>query len=154
MMPPKLTGHLLQLLGHALVFFGLGFALLAMVLATNYYNVPFWVFVLASIAIGAPTMVAGGRINSVGLGLVLGMPPEEATKEYRRGTILLGTYLSILLLQGAWVAAPLTLSTAGLTPPSHPLVLTWIVAWMFIFCVGRYWITRPLMRAAERRFGR
>ncbi len=152
-MPPKLTGHLLQLLGHALVFLGLGFALLAMVLATNYYSVPFWMFVLAAIAIGAPVMVAGGRINSVGRGLVLGISAEEATKEYRRGTILLGTYLSILLLQGAWVAAPLTLCSAGFATPSRPLVLTWIIAWMFIFCVGRYWITRPLMRVAERGFG-
>ncbi|AMV26881.1 hypothetical protein VT84_20945 [Gemmata sp. SH-PL17] len=153
-MPPKLTGHLLQLLGHALVFLGLGFALLAMVLATNYYSVPFWVFVLAAIAVGAPMMVTGGRINSIGRGFVLGMSPEEATSEYRRGTALLGVYLGVLLLQGAWVAAPLTLCSAGFTTPSHPLVLTWIIAWMFIFCVGRYWITRPLLRAAERRFGR
>ncbi len=97
-MPPKLTGHLLQLLGHALVFLGLGFAFLAMVIATNYYSVPFWVFVLAAIAIGAPVMVAGGRINSVGRGLVLGISAEEATKEYRRGTVLLGVYLGVLRL--------------------------------------------------------
>ena len=153
-MAPKLAGHVLQLVGYALVFLGLGVAAAAMFLAASFHGVPFWVFVLAAVAFGAPLMVAGGRANSVGRGLVLGMPPGDAAREYRRGTVLLAVYLAVLLLQGAWVAAPLALCGAGLVDPSDPFVLTWVTAWTFVFCAGRYWITRPVMRAAEQKVGR
>jgi hypothetical protein len=154
MMVPKLAGHVLQLVGYALVFLGLAVTAVAMFLATTLPGVPFWVFVLVAVVLGAPMMVTGGRANSLGRGLVLGVPPEEAAREYRRGTVLLAVYLALLLLQGAWVAAPLVLCGARLADPSDPLVLTWVTAWMFIFCVGRYWITRPMIRAAERKLGR
>ena len=153
-MAPKLGGHVLQLVGFALVFLGLSVVAVAMFLATSFHAVPFWVFVLVAVAFGAPLMVAGGRANSVGRGLVLGMPPEEAAREYRRGVALLAVYLALLLLQGVWVAAPLVLCGAGLTRPSDPVVLTWVTASMLAFCVGRYWMTRPLMRAAERKLMR
>jgi hypothetical protein len=153
-MKTKLVGHTYQAAGYTLVFLGLGVAAAAMFLATTMPSVSFWVFAAAAVAIGAPLMVAGGRVNAVGRGMVLGRPSEDAARGYRRGTALLGVYLALLLLQGAWVAAPLALVAAGAVDPMDPLVSAWVVTWTFAFCVGRYWITRPLVCAAERRLRR
>jgi hypothetical protein len=152
-MPPKLAGHVFQLAGYALVFLGLGVAAGAVLLAGSYPGVPLWAFVLVGAPLGVPLMIAGGRVNSIGRGRVLGMSPGEAAREYRLGTALLGVYLAVLLLQGAWVAAPVFLREAGHANPGDPLVLVWVTAWLFIFCAGRYWITHPLLRAAERMLG-
>lgn len=82
------------------------------------------------------------------------MTPEGAAREYRRGTVLLAVYLAPILIQGAWVAAPLVLRGVGLAHPSDRFVLTWVTAWMLALCAGRHWITSPVMRAVEQRIGR
>jgi hypothetical protein len=140
-MPPKLTGHLLQLTGFSLVFLGLGAVVAVVFLAGSFPAVPFWAFVLAAFALGAPLMVAGGRVSSAGRGRVLGMTPVEAAQEYHRGTVVLAAYLAVLLLQGAWVAAPLVLFGPG------PFVLAWITVWMLVLCACRRWVTWPVVRA-------
>jgi len=150
-MPPKLAGHALQLLGYSLTFLGLAVVVVALFAAGSYPGVSLWVFVSGGIVVGAPLMIAGGRIDSRGRELVLGMSPEEAVREYRQGVVLLAVYLAVLLLQGFWVAAPMFLCVFGLAQPGDPFVSVWIVTWVLLFCAGREWITRPLMRAAARR---
>lgn len=146
-----LAGHLLQLMGYALVFLGLGLTAGAMVLAGSYPTVPFWVFVVAAVGVAAPVMVAGGRVNAAGRGRVLGVSSADAAREYHLGTRLLGVYLAVLLAQGFWAAAPLALCALGTARPSDPVVVAWVTTWMLVFCAGRDWITRPVVCAAERR---
>jgi hypothetical protein len=150
-MPPKPAGHALQLLGDALVFLGLGVVTAAVFVAGSYPAVPLWVFVSGAVALGAPLMVAGGRIDSRGRGLVLGMSPERAAGEYRVQAVLMALYLGFLWLLGSLAAAPVFVRATGLAYPSDTFVLTWLVGWVLVFCAGREWVTRPLWRAIERR---
>lgn len=150
-MRSKLAGHGLQLAGYALTFLGLGAAAVVIAIAGNQPTIPFWAFVLGAMVIGAPLMIAGGRINSRGRMRVLDQTPEQASREYQQGTRILAVYIGILLLQGFIVALPLFLRAAGFVLVSDPALTWWIAMTMFIFCAGRQWITRPLLKAATRR---
>lgn len=150
-MTSKLAGHGLQLLGHALVFLGLGVAAGALFVATSYPTVPLWAFVSGGTALGGPIMIVGGRINGRGRGIVIGMAPGDAAREYRVQTIVLALYLGFLWLHGAVVAAPLFVCWTGLVRPHDPFVLAWIVTSMLALCAGRDRISRPVWRAIERR---
>lgn len=150
-MAPRFAGHALQLLGYSLSFLGLAAVVLALLAAGRFPGVSLGVFVAGGVVVGAPLMIAGGRIDCRGRALVLGLSPEDAAREYRQGVVLLAVYLAILLGQGFWVAAPVFLCALGLARPGDPFVSVWVVAWMLLFCVGRGWITRPLMAAAARR---
>jgi hypothetical protein len=150
-MPPKLTGHALQLAGHGLVFLGLGVAAAAMFASGNHPAVPTWAFVAAGVGLGAPLMIAGGRIDSRGRGLVLGQSRELAAREYRQSTVLLALYLGFLWLLGSLCAVPVFFIAAGWVQPDGVFVKLWLAAWVLIFCAGRDWTSRPLWRAIERR---
>jgi hypothetical protein len=150
-MAPKLAGHALQLLGYALVFLGLAAAAVLLFASGRYPAAPMWAFVSGAVVCGAPMMIAGGRINSVGRGLVLGMSPGRAARQYRVQTVLMALYLGFLWLLGGLAAAPVFVRATGLAYPSDTFFSVWLAAWVLIFCGGRPWVTRPLWRAIERR---
>lgn len=147
----KLAGHGLQLAGYALTFLGLGVVVAALAVSGSYPTVPLWMFLLGAVAIAAPMMIAGGRINSRGRGLVLDQSPEQADREYREGNLLLFLYVVFLMLHGLVVAAPVFARATGLVYPSDTFIKVWIYSSMLTLCAGRYWITRPLWSAIARR---
>ena len=149
-MRSTLTGHALQLLGHVLVFGGLGVAAVSMFHAATYYAVPFWAFLAISVCVGAPVMIAGGRINSRGRGLVLVQSPAEAASHYRKSTTVLGVYLVFLTAISSLAVLPLLIRSTGLGDPSREFFLGWMIVWVLVFCGGRPWVTRPLWRKIER----
>jgi hypothetical protein len=150
-MKSRLAGHALQLLGYLLTFLGLGVVAAALFIAGNHPSVPLWVFLAAAVAIGAPLMIAGGRIDSRGRGRVLDQTPEEATAHYRQTTVLMALHLGMGFLLAAFVIAPLLLRATGWVHPSDAFTRMWIVGWLLTLCAGREWITRPVWRAIERR---
>jgi hypothetical protein len=150
-MARRLAGHGLQLLGYTLTFAGLGVAGTALLLAGNYPTVSLWVFVAVGVAVGAPLMVAGGRVDARGRGYVLGQSHEQAAAHHRRTTILMALHLGMGLLLTAFVIAPLLLRATDWAHPSDDLIRYWIIGWMLTLCATRYWTTRPLWRAIERR---
>jgi hypothetical protein len=150
-MKSRLAGHALQLLGYTLTFLGLGVVAAALFLAGNHPSVPLWVFLAAGAAIGAPLMIAGGRIDSRGRGRVLNQTPEEAAAHYRQTTVLLALHLGMGFLLTAFVIAPLLLRATGWVHPSDDLTRIWIIGWLLALCATRDWTTRPLWRAIERR---
>jgi hypothetical protein len=147
----KLAGHGLQLAGFALTFLGLGAALAVIFASSTYPTIPFWAFAVGAVVVAAPLMIAGGRINKRGRGLVLDMSPEEADREYQTGNLLLFVYIVFLMMHGFIVAAPLFVRATGLVYPSDTFVKVWIYASMLTLCAGRYWITRPLWNAIAQR---
>jgi hypothetical protein len=150
-MRSKLAGHALQLLGYMLTFLGLGVSAAAFLLAGNYPTVPLWVFVTAAVVIGAPMMIAGGRIDGRGRGWVLGQSPERAAREYREKTVLMAFFLGFILAHSALVTAPLFARTAGLLNLSDAFIKVWLVGSLLILCAGRAWISRPLWQVIEAR---
>lgn len=150
-MRSKLAGHALQLLGYTLTFLGLGVAAAALFLAGNYPTVPLWVFLATGVAIGAPLMIMGGRIDSRGRGRVLDQSPEEAAREYREKAVLMALHLALTGILTAFVIAPLIVRATGLAYPSDTFVKTWIIGWLLTLCASRDWVTRPLWRAIEGR---
>lgn len=145
------AGHALQLAGTGLVFLGLAVVVAALVVAGRYPTVPLGAFVAGALAAGAPLMIAGGRLNGRGRGLVLGRSPDEAAREYRDSTTLLAFYLLFLWTLGAIVAAPVFARATGLIHPTDTFTRVWITSWMLALCAARPWVTRPLWRAIERR---
>jgi hypothetical protein len=150
-MRSKLAGHALQLLGYTLTFLGLGVAVVALFLAGNYPTVPLWVFLAAGVAVGAPLMIAGGRIDGRGRGRVLELSPEEAAREYTEKTLLTALHLGLGFLLTALVIAPVLLQATGWVHPSDVFTKVWIIGWMLALCACRDWITRPLWRSIEGR---
>src|SRR5262245_52074412 len=100
-MAPKLAGHTRQLAGYALVFLGLAVATGILFASGRYPAVPMWEFVLAAVVLGAPLMIAGGRLNARGRGQVLGVSRECAAEEYRQQNVVLAAYLGFLFAHGA-----------------------------------------------------
>lgn len=150
-MRSQLTGHALQLAGYALTFLGLGSTVAAMHLATNYPTVPFWVFALASVAFGAPLMIAGGRINSRGKGRLMGWSPAETDREYQREMIWMAARIGFALLIASLALIPLVVRASGMAHPSSTFFSVWMTGWVLVFCAGRQWTTRPLWEAIARR---
>jgi hypothetical protein len=101
--------------------------------------------------IGAPLMIAGGRIDSVGRGRVLDQSPEEAARAYREKTILMALHLTLTGILTAFVVAPLLVRATGLAYPSDTFVKVWSIGWLLTLCASRDWVTRPLWRKIERR---
>lgn len=147
----KLPGHALQLADYALTLLGLGATVAAMYLAANYPTVPFWAFVLASVAFGAPLMIAGGRINSRGKGQLMGWPPDETDSEYRRETIWMAAHIGFVLLIASLALLPLIARASGRAHPSGTFFSTWMASWVLVLCAEREWTTRPLCKAIARR---
>jgi hypothetical protein len=149
-MKRTLAGHAFQVAGYGLCFLGLGVAVAAFLVAGCFPTVPLWVFVASAMALGAPVMIAGGRINSRGRGLVLGQTPAEAAREHRRTTILMLLLLLFLLAHSAFITAPVLLWAIGLVQPHPMLVRVWVGGSMLVLCLGRDWISRPLWDVLER----
>jgi hypothetical protein len=146
-----LAGHVRQLFGYALVFLGLGVAAGVFLTAGRYPTVPLWWFVSVAVVLGAPLMIAGGRLNARGRGQVMDIMPESATEEYHRQNVLMAAYLGFILAQGFLVATPVLARGTGLVFPSDTFVSVWVVVSMLALCAGREWVTRPVWRAIERR---
>jgi hypothetical protein len=151
MMSSKLAGHGLQLSGHLLCFGGLAAAAAVIFVAGNHPSIPMWWFAAGAAALGAPLMIAGGRINLRGRRLVLNQSPEEAAGDHFESTTLLALFLAFLWLHGLWIAAPMFLRATGLGHPSDAFVSVWIVGWTLTLCAARDWISNPIWQAIERR---
>lgn len=149
-MRSKLAGHAQQLLGYSIVFLGLAVVTAALFVAGNYPTIPLWVFVAGSTVIEAPLMIAGGRIDARGRGLVLDQSPQQAATQYRQTTVLMALYLGMGVLLTAFVIAPLLLRATGWVHPSDTFVRVWIIGWLMTLCATRDWTTRPLWRVIER----
>ena len=150
-MQSKLAGHALQVLGYAFTFLGLGVAAAAFLMAGNYPTIPLWVFVTTAVGIGAPLMIAGGRIDGRGRGRVVGQSPERAAREYREKTMLMALYIVFILALAVLVIAPLFSRTTGSLNLSDAFVKVWLAGSLLILCAGRDWISRPLWRVIEGR---
>lgn len=150
-MRSKLVGHAQQLLGYGLSFLGLGVAGAAFLVAGFFPAVPLWVFVAVGVAVGAPLMVVGGRVNSRGRGRVLGQTPEAAAREHREGTVAMAAFLGFLLALSFVAVLPVFAWAVGLGRPNGAFVAGWYVAWILVFGAARHWVTLPMWRWVERR---
>ena len=96
-------------------------------------------------------MIAGGRIDARGRGIVLDQTPAETTAHYRKTTVLMAAYVTFLLAIGFVAALPLFVRATGLAHPSNDFYTGWLVAWLLVFCAGRQWVTRPLWLKIQQR---
>jgi hypothetical protein len=149
-MRSRWAGHGWQLLGHGLVFLGLAIVVAGLFVSGYFPGVPFWQFVVASMAIAVPLMLVGGRIDARGRGLVRNVEPATAAREYRQSVAVTAAYLGFLWILGLLAAAPVFGRAVGLEV-SDAVFAAWLAVWVLVFCGGRPWVTRPLWRAIERR---
>jgi hypothetical protein len=137
-------------LGFALMFAGMGLAVACMFSAGMQPTIPLWEFVGAAVLLGAPLMIAGGRLAHQG-SVPVGTPPEQAEATYQRETFRAAVAIGCMAIGGLLMAAPVFVMATGLVPWDPTFAVWWYGGWCVVGKLGSRRIFRPLFKAIEQR---